>query len=71
LGTIGTEQVMALNTIAEVLRPATVEDGKEWQAGCAWMAGGTCQNIDDVDADVGVINFGRSRKYQWNERNEN
>jgi hypothetical protein len=63
--------VMDLNTIAEVLRPATVEDGKEWQAGYAWMAGGTRLDIDDADVDVGVINFGRSRKYQWNKRNEN
>jgi hypothetical protein len=62
LGTVGTEQVMDLNTIAEVLRPATVEDGKEWQAGYAWMAGGTRLNIDDVDADVGVINFGKKPK---------
>jgi hypothetical protein len=60
LGTIGTEQVMALNTIAEVLRPVTVEDGKEWQAGCAWMAGGNWVNINDVDTNTSRI-FKRSR----------
>jgi len=30
-----------MDTIAEVWRPATVEDVKEWQSGYAWMAGGT------------------------------
>lgn len=39
---------MNLNTITEVLRPAIVEDVKEWQAGCAWMVSGTRLNIDDV-----------------------
>ena len=37
--------MMDLNTIAEILRSANVEDGKEWQAGYAWMAGGTRLNI--------------------------
>jgi hypothetical protein len=42
---------MDLNNITEVLRPAHVVDVREWQAGYAWMAGGTWLNIDDVDAN--------------------
>jgi len=32
---------MDLNTITEVLRPATADAVKEWQRGYAWLAGGT------------------------------
>ena len=62
--------MMDLDNITEVLRPATVVDVKEWQAGYAWMAGGTWLNIDDVDANRTLASLisERSRKYQWNER---
>jgi CO/xanthine dehydrogenase FAD-binding subunit len=32
---------MDLNTITEVLRPASADAVKEWPAGHAWLAGGT------------------------------
>jgi CO/xanthine dehydrogenase FAD-binding subunit len=32
---------MDLNTIAEVLRPASADEVKEWPTGHAWLAGGT------------------------------
>ncbi len=32
---------MDLNTITEIQRPARLEEVKDWQSGCAWLAGGT------------------------------
>jgi CO/xanthine dehydrogenase FAD-binding subunit len=53
---------MDLNTITEVLRPATADAVKEWQSGYAWLAGGTWLFSEPQIATHTLIDL---ESFQW------
>jgi hypothetical protein len=53
---------MDLNTVTEVLRPATADSVKEWQSGYAWLAGGTWLFSEPQIATHTLIDL---ESFQW------
>jgi CO/xanthine dehydrogenase FAD-binding subunit len=53
---------MDLNTITEVLRPATADAVKEWHSGYAWLAGGTWLFSEPQIATHTLIDL---ESFQW------